>query len=500
MPRIFIDGKPYEAKSGQTVMEVARANGIDIPAFCWHPNLSVAGNCRVCAVQVEGRSWVEISCNMPVAEDLKVLTDSDIVRDYRKNMLQLTTLNHPVDCGICDKAGECLLQDYHYEHQGEPSISRDAKVHSTKFHKLSPRITLDNERCILCSRCVRFTHEVSKTKSLGIVQRGDSSLVRGSEDGAFASDAYSDNVVDLCPVGALLSTAFLYKSRVWYLTQTPSVCPGCARGCEIDLWHRKPEWKLNKLEARKNVAIERVTPRENPHGPWICNKGRDYATFLERERASRPLVHGLPVAAEAAIDRARALIAAARHPVALVSSWASNEELAAFRSFLAERVTTLVKADRFAQPGEPMQDDFLIRADKNPNTRGALLQFPHEWEIGMILPADCDLLLVWGEGFDLAWAPPKTRTIVLDAWENPGHAAADVFIPLSIQTERAGSYTNFEGKVGKFEACFAKPDGVVDAEELFRLLVIPAAAVAAMGRDPIGPRAAAAHAAPGVAT
>ena len=153
MPRIFIDGKPYEARSDQTVMEVARANGIDIPAFCWHPKLSVSGSCRVCAVQVEGRSWVEISCNMPVAEDLKVLTDSDIVRDYRKSILQLTTLNHPVDCGICDKAGECLLQDYHYEHQGEPSISRDAKVHSTKFHKLSPRITLDNERCILCSRC-----------------------------------------------------------------------------------------------------------------------------------------------------------------------------------------------------------------------------------------------------------------------------------------------------------------------------------------------------------
>jgi NADH-quinone oxidoreductase subunit G len=478
MPRIFIDGKPYEAKSGQTVMQVARENGIDIPAFCWHPNLSVAGNCRVCAVQVEGRSWVEISCNMPVAEDLKVLTDSDIVRDYRKNMLQLTTLNHPVDCGICDKAGECLLQDYHYEHQGEPSISRDAKVHSTKFHKLSPRITLDNERCILCSRCVRFTHEVSKTKSLGIVQRGDSSLVRGSEDGAFASDAYSDNVVDLCPVGALLSTAFLYKSRVWYLKQTPSVCPGCARGCEIDLWHRKPEWKLSKLEARKNVAIERVTPRENPHGPWICNKGRDYATFLERERAAQPMLRGKPASAEAAIGQAAALVAGSRSPVALVSSCASNEELAAFRNLLAERFTTLVKADRLAQPGEPMQDDFLIRADKNPNTRGALRQFPHEWEIGMALPADCDLVLVWGEGFDLAWAPPKARTIVLDAWANPGHAAADVFIPLSIQTERAGTYTNFQGRVAAFEACFQKPESVMHAQDVFRQLAVTAQSMA----------------------
>jgi NADH-quinone oxidoreductase subunit G len=470
MPRIFIDGKPYEAKSGQTVMEVARANGIDIPAFCWHPNLPVAGNCRVCAVQVEGRSWVEISCNMPVAEDLKVLTDSDIVRDYRKSILQLTTLNHPVDCGICDKAGECLLQDYHYEHQGSPSMSREAKVHSTKFHKLSPRITLDNERCILCSRCVRFTHEVSKSKSLGIVQRGDASLVRGSEDGAFATDAYSDNVVDLCPVGALLSTAFLYQSRVWYLEPTPSVCPGCSRGCAVDLWHRKPEWKLHSLEARKNVAIERVTPRENPHGPWICNKARDYATAVEQPRAWQAMRLGAPVGLQSAIEAARELVAGARAPVALISSAASNEELAAFRNLLAERFTSLVKADRRAQPGEVVEDDFLIRADKNPNTRGAFAQFPDEWMIGMALPGDCDLLLVWGEGFDLAWAPPKARTIVLDAWDKRGHAAADVFIPLSIQTERRGSYTNFEGRITAFEPCFPRPNGVVDPEALFAVL------------------------------
>jgi NADH-quinone oxidoreductase subunit G len=491
MPRIYIDGKPYDAAIGQTVMEVARANGVAIPAFCYHPKLSVSGSCRVCAVQVEGRSWVEISCNMPVAEDLKVLTDSDLVRDYRKSILQLTTLNHPVDCGICDKAGECLLQDYHYEHNGEPSMSVDAKVHATKFHKLSPRITLDNERCILCSRCVRFTHEVSKSKSLGIVERGDGSVIRGSEDGAFARDAYSDNVVDLCPVGALLSTAFLYKSRVWYLRPTPSVCPGCARGCAVDLWHRKPEWKLHALEARKNVAIERVTPRDNPHGPWICNKGRDYATAVEQPRAWQALRRGAPEELDVAVQAARELIAGARAPVALVSSAASNEELAAFRSLLGERFTALVKVDRVAQPGEVVEDNFLVRADKNPNTRGALALFPDRWVAGTALPADCDLLLVWGEGFDLAAAPPKVRTLVLSAWQDDAHAVADVFIPLSIQTERGGSYTNFEGRITAFEPCFARPKGVIDAETLFATLALTAAHVVApvkTGVQSLGPR------------
>ena len=473
MPEIFIDGKPIRAELNQTVIEAARANGIAIPAFCWHPKLSIAGNCRVCAIQVEGRSWVEIACNMPVSEGLRVLTDSDAVRKYRKSILQLMTLNHPVDCGICDKAGECTLQDYHYEHNGTPSISRDAKVKSTKFHKLSPRVTLDNERCILCTRCVRFTHEVSKSKSLGVVQRGDTSLVRGSEDGAFAADHYSDNVVDLCPVGALLSTAFLYKSRVWYLKRTPSVCPGCERGCEVELWHRKPEWKLHKLEARKNVAIERVTPRENPHGPWICNKGRDFATFVERPRAWQAMLKGTPTGLAAAIDRARDLIAEARRPVALISSWASNEELDAFRNMLGERFDSMVKADRYPQPGEPLQDNFIIRADKNPNTRGALARFPEAWTPDMRLPAGTDLLLVWGEGFEASLAPAGARVIVLDAWANASHARADVLIPISIQTERRGTYTNFQGRHAAFEPCFPKPEGIADAEALFVALAAP---------------------------
>src|SRR5262245_31671364 len=314
MPEIFINGKAIRAERNQTVMEAALAAGFEIPYFCWHPKLSIAGNCRICAVQVEGRSWVEIACNMPVSEGLRVLTDSDAVRAYRKSIMQLMTLNHPVDCGICDKAGECTLQDYHYLYNGEPSMSRDPKVRSTKFHPLSQRITLDNERCILCSRCVRFTREISKSNALGITQRGDTSLVRAAEDGALDADPYSDNIVDICPVGALLSRSFLYQARVWYLKPTPSVCPGCARGCTVNLWHRKAEWKLHALDPWKNVKIERVTPRENPevNGPWICNKGRDLAAIFERPRALQAMQRGQPVDLDTAVDAARRLIEGAK--------------------------------------------------------------------------------------------------------------------------------------------------------------------------------------------
>jgi len=480
MPEIFINGLPVRAERDQSVLEAALANGFYIPYFCWHPELSVAGNCRICCVQVEGRSWVEIACNMPVSEGLRVLTDSEPVKAYRKSILQLLTLNHPVDCGICDKAGECKLQDYHYAYNGARSMSHDAKVRSTKFHPLSARIVLDNERCILCSRCVRFTREVSKSNALGITQRGDSSLVRAAEDGALDLDPYSDNIIDLCPVGALLSRSFLYKSRVWYLKPTPSVCPGCARGCTVDIWHRKAEWKLNALDPGKNVRIERVTPRENPavNGSWICNKGRDLAQSFERPRALQPMQKGRPVDLAVAVDAARYLIESAKRPVALVSSWGSNEELAALKRALPERFTAFVKADSLAQAGERLDDELLIRADKNPNTAAAQVLFPQRDDGVRAFAEETDLVLIWGEGFDFARVPAGAKIVFLNAYLRPENGHADVFIPVSIQTERSGHYTNFRGAVSAFSACFPKPPSVADAEALFAAITATESAAA----------------------
>ncbi len=476
MPEIFINGRPVQAEARQTVLEVALANGFFIPYFCWHKNLSVAGNCRICTVEVEGKggdNWMEIACNMPVTEGMRVLTDSEGVRERRKATLQFITLNHPVDCGICDKAGECMLQDHHYAYNGAPSISRDAKVHATKFFPLSKRITLDNERCIFCSRCVRFTREISKSHALAIQDRGDHSLVRPVEDGSFDNDPYSDNVIDICPVGALLSKSFFYKSRVWYLQPTPSICPGCARGCNIDIWHRKRDWKLNALDPRQNTSIERVTPRENPavNGPWICNKGRDLAQILERARADQAMQKGKAVELAAAVASAQRLIAAARHPVALVSCWGSDEELAAFRHALGGRMRCFVKEDWVPQPGEPIEDDILIKADKNPNMTAARRLFggaKPEFDAGT------DLVLVWGEGFDFAQLPPAAKFIFLNAFLAPENGHADVFLPISIQTERSGHYTNFAGVVSEFCQCFPKKPGVADAEVLFAALAVPA--------------------------
>ena len=479
MIEFFINGQPVQAEDDQTVMQAAKANGFFIPYFCWHPQLSVPGNCRICAVEVEaeGGGWVDIACNMPITKGMRVLTDSDKVRTRRKETLQFITLNHPVDCGICDKAGECTLQDYHYEFNGAPSVSRDAKVHATKHYPLSQRIVLDNERCIMCTRCVRFTREVSKSAGLGVQNRGDHSLIRPVEDGCFENDPYSDNVVDICPVGALLSRQFLHKARVWTLEPTPSVCPGCERGCTVNIWHRRNEWKLKALDAKQNARIDRVTPLENAavNGPWICNKGRDLAQVFERARAEQPMHRGRPVALQAAIDNARALIAAARHPVALVSSWGSNEELAAFHTALGRHFSSFVKPDSLPLPGERLEDDLLIRPDKNPNSAAARALFPAlPADARTAFPAECDLVLVWGEGFSFAQLPPNAKVIYLNSWLQPENGHAEVFLPISVMTERCGHYTNFEGVVSAFEACFAKPAGVADAQALFSALAVPA--------------------------
>ena len=484
-----IDGVPMQAEDGMTVIQAARANGVDIPHFCWHPALSVPGNCRICMVEIEqdnGEPWFDIACNMPLTDGMRVLLHSEKVKKLRKDTMQFITLNHPVDCGICNKSGECTLQDFHYEHNGAASLSRDPKTHATKFYPLSDRIMLDNERCIMCTLCVRFTNEVSQSKALGAVNRGDHALIRPAEDADFNHDVYSDNVIDLCPVGALLSRELLTHARVWYLQATPSVCPGCERGCSINIWHRKHEWKLNALDPRLNTRIDRVTPRENPdvNGLWVCNKARDLAHLFERPRAEQAMRRGVPIELSAATAEAARLIAAARHPVALVSSWASNEELAAFHDALGDRVRAFVKTDHLPLPGEVLEDHLLIKPDKNPNRAAALARYPAlpaNWQT--IDGVSADLVLVWGEGCAQDQLPPGVPVVRLDSYAHPDHLIADLFVPLTIQTERNGHYTNFAGTVTAFAACFPSKPTIIDAEAFFPALAdaLRAGATAAVG-------------------
>ena len=466
---ITIDDRTIEANRGESVLQAAVRHGIEIPHFCYHPRLSIAGSCRICLVKVEGVPKLMPACNLSVAPNMKVSTLAPEVGRAREQVMQFLMLNHPVDCGICDKAGECRLQDYEFAFGPPRSRSLDAKHHKRKLHDLSPRIQLDNERCILCSRCVRFTREISKSNMLGIVERGAHAVVERLDPDS-VDDAYSDNVIGICPTGALLSRDFLYQSRVWFLEPVRSVCTGCSRGCSIDLWRRKKEWRLRSLGEERNSMLYRVTVHDNPeiNGPWLCNKGFDQHKLAARERTLSPTLGDVPASIGQAIAKARELIAAARSPAALVSAQASNEELDAFKAALGQRFRVYAREDSVAQPGEVVEDDFLIKADKNPNAYGVRERFG--WKALTAADAQAhDLFVVWGDWGDYAMFG-RARVIHLSSFARQRDRHPDVHIPLSMTFERSGTFCNFEGKPNRFEKVLDKPPLVEHAADVFAQL------------------------------
>ncbi|HPN39250.1 MAG TPA: 2Fe-2S iron-sulfur cluster-binding protein, partial [Melioribacteraceae bacterium] len=262
MGKLTINGNDYEFKPGQTIIEVATENGLDIPHFCWHPSLSVSGNCRMCLVEVEKMPKLVIACSTYAADGMVVHVNSQKSVDARKAVMEFILINHPLDCPICDEAGECKLQDYTYSHSVGESRFVEEKQHKSKRVNLGPRIVFDGERCISCSRCIRFSDEIAKKNQLTFVKRGDRVTINTFPGESFDNN-YTLNTTDICPVGALTSKEFRFKSRVWEMSSTESVCIGCSRGCNTEIWVR-------------NNEVLRLTPRYNAdvNSYWMCDKGR----------------------------------------------------------------------------------------------------------------------------------------------------------------------------------------------------------------------------------
>ncbi len=258
-----INGKRVEVPAGTSVFQAASQAGVFIPHYCYHPDLSVAGVCRMCMVDIEKNPRLQISCNTPVADGMVVKTNTDKVKETVKSVLELHLINHPLDCPICDKAGECKLQDFYRDYGLYESRMDYQKVHKPKAKDIGT-IVLDSERCILCTRCVRFTQEVTKTNELGIFNRGDRSELKTFDDGPLKND-YTGNLADICPVGALTAKDFRFQCRVWFLDKTDSVCTFCARGCNTTVSVNPATKTLYRVEPRRNVEVNKS---------WICDTGR----------------------------------------------------------------------------------------------------------------------------------------------------------------------------------------------------------------------------------
>lgn len=262
MPKLTIDGKEYEARAGQTVIQVIYENNLDLPHFCWHPALPVAGNCRMCLVEIEKMPKLAIACATTVSEGMVVNTQSLNATKGREDVMEFLLINHPLDCPICDEAGQCKLQDYAFTNSRGESRFEEVKVHKDKRVAFGPNVLFDGERCISCSRCIRFGEEIAEQPILSFVHRGDHVTIEPFP-GTQLDNPVSMNVIDICPVGALTSRDFRFKARVWDMSFTDTVCPGCANGCNI------------RVGVRDNEIL-RLEPRPNPNVNdfWMCDEGR----------------------------------------------------------------------------------------------------------------------------------------------------------------------------------------------------------------------------------
>ena len=279
MPKVTINGKELDAPEGINVIQAADMLGMEIPHYCYHPALTVVGNCRMCLVEIEKAPKLQIACNTKVTEGMVVHTNSDKAKAAQRAVLEFLLINHPIDCPVCDQAGECKLQDYYMDYDRQESrFPLRKKVKKGKAIDIGSDVMLDQERCVLCGRCTRFLDEVTKTSELAIFERGDHNRI-DIFPGRKVDNNYAGNIIDICPVGALTEKDFRFRMRVWYLHRTPSVCAGCERGCSIDIYEN-------------HGKIFRYKPRHNPlvNGYWMCDEGRHSFKRMQTEtRITSPL-------------------------------------------------------------------------------------------------------------------------------------------------------------------------------------------------------------------
>jgi NADH-quinone oxidoreductase subunit G len=489
MPKVTIDGHQVEVPPGTNLIEAARRLGIEVPHYCYHPGLAIAGQCRLCMVDIEKIPRPQIACNTTATDGMIVHTQTERVIETRRSIMEFHLINHPLDCPVCDQAGECWLQIYYMKHGLYTPRMTDEKVHKPKAVPLGPYVMLDAERCILCSRCVRFCDEVTGTAELGIFHRGDHSEI-GLFPGTELDNKYSGNVVDICPVGALTDREFRFQVRVWYLDVQRSICPGCARGCntEVHVNRRRPHHadgrRVARLKPRFNEAVNKW---------WICDEGRYGYRFIDDEsRLLAPTYREgdstIDIAWSEAVTRASTALRRYRPDEigVIASPKMSNEDLYILRRLI--EAVGIRHVDYRVPPAQAgYEDDLLIRADKNPNSKGA-----EEIGLGLTQPDGAPAILravrarrikcLWvfyHDLFDSALPAAEVlgalrtaETLLFQGTNaNRTSAHAHLLLPAAAYAERDGTYTNFEGRVQRFrQALEPLSSALPDWEILARVL------------------------------
>ncbi|MFO1012065.1 MAG: 2Fe-2S iron-sulfur cluster-binding protein [Planctomycetota bacterium] len=462
MVKITVNGREVDADPKKPLIAACHGNDVEVPHYCYHPGLSTVGSCRMCQVEVQqgqtpGR--VMVACRTFPAEGMVVNTESDKAHATRRECLEFLLKNHPLDCPICDKAGECDLQDYTYQEGQSTGRSKEGRRHAEKRHSLGDVIVLDQERCVLCSRCVRFFEEVPKKAQLTVSNLGSRSVISTFADRPLTGN-YQGNIADLCPVGALTLKKFRFQARVWNLVKQASTCPECSRGCSI------------QVEVLRGGEVKRFRPRENKavNGWWMCDTGRFAFDHVNApNRLANALVRSGHALAEASIEdglaAVRALLDAHADALFVASPFCTVEEGAAILALAKRRGATPL----FVSPGpNGLKDDVLHTGDPCPNRRGlAELGFqPIEpKELAKKLAASKAAVLFGERVVELAGAAaiaalPATVSLAVFDCHAPEGAAVVVAIGVPTWVERSGTFVNVDGHKGPISAVKPAPSGV----------------------------------------
>ncbi len=463
MVTLTIDGQEVEVPKGTSVLEAAETIGVTVPHYCYHGGLSSPAMCRLCLVEVEGVGKLQPSCVTQASQDQVIHTQSERALEMRRGVLEFYLVNHPLDCPICDQSGECKLQDFVNAEGREHGRSREPKRVFGR-DDFGGDVLFYGDRCVMCTRCVRFMDEMAQDARLTVVERGNRSVIDTFFDHGLDGSPFAGNVVDICPVGALVSKDFLYKARAWDLDHTPSVCTSCSQGCNIDLHTR-------------DDLVHRIKPRLNPkvNGHWMCDYGRHNYEWINRSdrlevprlrRDGKLIATDWPDALGALFDRISEL--STPSVTLLGSAGASNEDLAVMARLgaavgnVTDRLYRSIRTDdENPLPGFP---GLVRRRELTPNERGASLlgytRVGSDDGTGGLTGLSRGVVIVMGDACEDTSADDfqgAELVVYLGTLASPVEAVADFILPTTTFAEQDGTFTNHEGRVQRFAKALDVP-------------------------------------------
>ena len=483
--KLFVNGDEVEVESGKNLIDAVGAVGIEIPHLCYHPALGADGNCRMCLVGIEdGRPPLVPACKTPAQEGMKVLLDAEHIKKIQHDVMELELINHPTDCPVCDQAGECKLQDYYMSYDQVESRMDVPQVTKGKKMDFGAGVIHDQERCVLCGRCVRFCREITKTGELGIINRTDDARVN-IFPGRPLSNRYALNVVDLCPVGAMTSSDFRFKQRVWFLKKVSGICHGCSKGCNITVEHNR--------EKYQDDIIYRFRPRLNSqvNTYFMCDEGRMGYKAENEGRLTEARLAGKVKSIDELLAAAKKEIEKAEKIAIVLSPNCSLEQMVTVQALAGQLGASLSGfSDGYIKQGDG--DDYLIKDDKSANRAGLVAlgidcskeSFESNLQAAkLVINFNNDLALSYSKA-ELKKLLGDAKLLAVSSHDDAVTAMADLAIPVASYTEYAGCVINCDNILQSFRKAVTKNQDLAEisaiATSLGSPLASPAERIAAL--------------------